>query len=37
VAGAVNAVINGFNAIEDCRLDERLRRAIKGGEMKARW
>jgi hypothetical protein len=37
VAGAVNADVNGFNAIEDCRLDERLRNGIKGGEMKARW
>jgi hypothetical protein len=36
VAGAVNADVNGFNAVEDCRLDERLRRGIKGGEMKAR-
>jgi hypothetical protein len=32
VAGAVNAGVNGFNAIE-----ERLRREIKGGEMKVRW
>jgi hypothetical protein len=30
-------IVNGFNTIEDCRLDERLRRGIKGGEMKARW
>jgi hypothetical protein len=37
VVGAVNADVNGFNTIEDCRLDERLRRGIKGGEMKARW
>jgi hypothetical protein len=37
VAGAVNAGVNGFNAIEDGRLDERLRREIKGGKMKARW
>jgi hypothetical protein len=37
VAGVVNAIVNGFNAIEDCRLDERLRRGIKGGEMNARW
>jgi hypothetical protein len=37
VAGAVNADVNGFNAIEDCWLDERLRRGIKGGEMNARW
>jgi hypothetical protein len=37
VAGAVNTDINGFNTIEDGRLDERLRRGIKGGEMKARW
>jgi hypothetical protein len=37
VAEAVNADVNVFNAIEDGRLDERLRRRIKGGEMKARW
>jgi hypothetical protein len=37
VAGAVNADVNGFNAIEDYRLDERLRKEIKGGEMKTRW
>jgi hypothetical protein len=37
VAGVVNANVNGFNAIEDYRLDERLRRGIKGGKMKARW
>jgi hypothetical protein len=37
VAGAVNTDVNGFNAIEGCQLDERLRRGIKGGEMKARW
>jgi hypothetical protein len=37
VARAVNTNVNGFNAIEDYRLDERLRRGIKGGEMKARW
>jgi hypothetical protein len=37
VAGAVNAGVNVFNAIEDGRLDERLRRGIKVGEMKARW
>jgi hypothetical protein len=37
VARAVSADVNGFNAIEDCRLDERLRRGIKGGEMKVRW
>jgi hypothetical protein len=37
VARAVNADVNGFNAIEYCRLDERLRRGIKGGEMKVRW
>jgi hypothetical protein len=37
VAGAVNADVNGFNTIEDCRLDERLRRGTKRGEMKARW
>jgi hypothetical protein len=37
VAVAVNAGVNGFNAIEDGRLHERLRREIKGGEMKARW
>jgi hypothetical protein len=36
VAGAVNAGVNVFNDIEDGRLDERLRRGIKGGEMKAR-
>jgi hypothetical protein len=29
-AGAVNADVNGFNAIEDCRLDERLRRGNEG-------
>jgi hypothetical protein len=33
VAKAVNADVNEFNAIEDYRLDERLRRGIKGGEM----
>jgi hypothetical protein len=37
VAGVVNTSVNGFNAIEDGRLDERLRREIKRGEMKARW
>jgi hypothetical protein len=37
VAGVVNAGVSGFNAIEDNWLDERLRREIKGGEMKARW
>jgi hypothetical protein len=37
VARAVNVGVNGFNAIEDSRLDEGLRREIKGGEMKARW
>jgi hypothetical protein len=37
VAGVVNAGVNGFTAIEDGRLDERLRREIKGGGMKARW
>jgi hypothetical protein len=37
VVRAVNADVNGFNAIEDDRLDERLRREIKGGEMKVRW
>jgi hypothetical protein len=37
VARAVNADVNGFNAIEDWWLDERLRRGIKGGEMMARW
>jgi hypothetical protein len=37
VAGAVNAGVNVFNDIEDGRLHERLRRGIKGGEMKARW
>jgi hypothetical protein len=36
VAGAVNAGVNVFNDIEDGRHDERLRRGIKGGEMKAR-
>jgi hypothetical protein len=36
-AGAINTDVNGFNAIEDCRIDERLRTEIKGGEMKARW
>jgi hypothetical protein len=36
VAGAVNAGINVLNDIEDGRLDERLRRGINGGEMKAR-
>jgi hypothetical protein len=34
---AVNTGVNVFNDIEDDRLDERLRRGIKGGEMKARW
>jgi hypothetical protein len=33
----VIADVNDFNAIEGCRLDERLRRGIKEGEMKARW
>jgi hypothetical protein len=37
VARVVNTSVNGFNAIEDGRLDERLRREIKRGEMKARW
>jgi hypothetical protein len=37
VAGAVNAGVNVFNDTEDDRLDERLRRGIQGGEMKARW
>jgi hypothetical protein len=37
VAGAVNAGVNVFNDIEGGRLDERLRRGIKGEEMKARW
>jgi hypothetical protein len=37
VARAVNAGVNVFNDIEDGRLDERLRRGIKVGEMKARW
>jgi hypothetical protein len=37
VARVVNAVINGFNVIEDCWLDARLRRGIKEGEMKVRW
>jgi hypothetical protein len=32
VAGAVNAGVNVFNNIEDGRLDERLRRGIKGGQ-----
>jgi hypothetical protein len=36
VARAVNTGVNVFNAIEDGRLDERLRREIKGVEMKAR-
>ena len=36
MAGAVNAGINVLNDIEDGRLDERLRRGINGGEMKAR-
>jgi hypothetical protein len=31
---AVNAGINGFNAIEDRGV---FKREIKGGEMKARW
>jgi hypothetical protein len=35
VAGAVNDGVNVLNDIEDSRLDERLRRGIKGGEMKA--
>jgi hypothetical protein len=34
VAGAVNADVNGFNAIED---GGGFKREIKGGEMKARW
>jgi hypothetical protein len=34
VAGAVNAGVNGFNAIED---GGGFTREIKGGEMKARW
>jgi hypothetical protein len=37
VAGAVNTGVNGFNTIEDGRLDKRLRREIKRGEMKVRW
>jgi hypothetical protein len=37
VAGAVNAGVNVFNDIEEGRLDERLRREIKGGKMKPRW
>jgi hypothetical protein len=37
VAGVVNVGVNVFNDIEDDRLDERLRRGIKGGEMKAGW
>jgi hypothetical protein len=35
VAGAVNAGVNGFNAIEDGWLDERLRSAIKEGNQGA--
>jgi hypothetical protein len=34
VAGAVNASVNFFNAIED---GGGFKRGIKGGEMKARW
>jgi hypothetical protein len=34
VAGAVNASVNGFNAIED---GGGFKREIKGGKMKARW
>jgi hypothetical protein len=34
VAGAVNAGVNGFNAIKD---RGGFKREIKGGEMKARW
>jgi hypothetical protein len=37
VAGAVNTGVNVFNANEDGRLDERLRRGNKGGEMNVRW
>jgi hypothetical protein len=37
VAGAVNAGVNVFNDNEDGHLAERLRRRIKGREMKARW
>jgi hypothetical protein len=37
VAEAVNTGVNVFNEIEDGRLDETLRRGIKGAEMKARW
>jgi hypothetical protein len=37
VVGEVNASVNVFNDIEDNRLDERLRRGIKGGEMNSRW
>jgi hypothetical protein len=33
-AGAVNAGVNGFNAIED---GGGFKREIKGGEMKVRW
>jgi hypothetical protein len=34
VDGAVNAGVNGFNAIED---GEGIKREIKAGEMKVRW
>jgi hypothetical protein len=34
VARAVNAGVNGFNAIED---RGGIKREIEGGEMKARW
>jgi hypothetical protein len=34
VAGAVNAGVIGFNAIED---GAGFKREIKGGEMKAKW
>jgi hypothetical protein len=34
VAEAVNAGVNGFNAVED---GGGFKREIKGGEMKARW
>jgi hypothetical protein len=34
VAREFNAVVNGFNAIED---EGGFKRGIKGGKMKARW
>jgi hypothetical protein len=37
VARAVNADVNGFNAIEDCQLDERLRRGNEGEVVTVRW